>query len=49
MATNVSYTLGTLAYIFVYARIVKMPVLQIFAYRRSDFDFLRKIRRWKSK
>ena len=28
MATNVSYTLGTIAYIFVYSRIVKMPVLR---------------------
>jgi len=49
MATNVSYTLGTLVYIFVYSRIVKMPVLQIFAYRKSDFDFLNKARKWISR
>ena len=49
MATNISYTLGTLVYIFVYSRIVKMPVLQIFAYRKSDFDFLNKARKWISR
>jgi len=46
MATNVSYTLGTLVYIFVYSRIVKMPVLQIFAYRKSDFDCLNRAKKW---
>jgi O-antigen/teichoic acid export membrane protein len=46
MATNVSYTLGTIAYVFVYAKIVKMPVLEIFAFRKSDFDFLKEMRRW---
>jgi O-antigen/teichoic acid export membrane protein len=46
LATNVSYTLGTLAYIFVYAKIVKMPVLEIFAFRKSDFDFLKVMRQW---
>jgi O-antigen/teichoic acid export membrane protein len=48
-ATNVSYTLGTLAYIFVYSRIVKMPVLQIFAFQKSDFAFLNEIRSWMKK
>jgi O-antigen/teichoic acid export membrane protein len=46
LATNVSYTLGTLAYIFVYAKIVKMPVLEIFAFRKSDFDFIKAMRQW---
>lgn len=45
-ATNVSYTLGTLAYIFVYSRMVKMPVLQIFAFQKSDFAFFNDIRGW---
>ncbi|NTV84121.1 MAG: oligosaccharide flippase family protein [Bacteroidales bacterium] len=46
LATNVSYTLGTLAYIFVYSRIVKMPVLKIFAFQKSDFEFLKEMRKW---
>jgi O-antigen/teichoic acid export membrane protein len=49
MATNASYTLGTFAYIFVYSRIVKMPVLEIFAFRKSDFDFLKEFRKWISR
>ena len=47
MATNVSYSLGTLAYIVVYSRIVKMPVREIFAFHTSDFAFLKQMRKWK--
>ncbi len=46
MATNVSYTLGTLAYIIVYSRIVHMPVRKIFAFKKSDFMFLKEMRKW---
>jgi O-antigen/teichoic acid export membrane protein len=46
MATNVSYTLGTLAYIFVYSRIVHMPVLKIFEFQKNDFKFLKEMRKW---
>jgi O-antigen/teichoic acid export membrane protein len=46
MATNVSYTLGTLAYLIVYSKIVHMPVGRIFKFRRSDFDFLTEFRKW---
>jgi O-antigen/teichoic acid export membrane protein len=46
MATNASYTLGTIAYLFIYSKIVKMPVMEIFAFRKSDFDFLKEFRRW---
>jgi O-antigen/teichoic acid export membrane protein len=49
LATNVSYTLGTLAYIFVYSRIVKMPVLQIFAFQKSDFAFIKEMKKWISR
>jgi O-antigen/teichoic acid export membrane protein len=45
-ATNVSYTLGTIAYIFVYSKIVKMPVMKIFSFQKSDFAFLNEIRTW---
>ncbi len=49
LATNVSYTLGTIAYIFVYSRIVHMPVLKIFEFQKSDFAFLKEIRKWISR
>jgi O-antigen/teichoic acid export membrane protein len=40
MATNVSYTFLTLTGLFVYARVVKMPVWDIIRFRKSDFDFV---------
>ena len=40
MATNVSYTFLTLTGIFVYARVVKMPVWDIVRFRKNDFDFV---------
>jgi O-antigen/teichoic acid export membrane protein len=40
LATNVSYTWASVIYLFVYARIVKMPVKEIFRYQRSDFEFI---------
>lgn len=46
MATNVSYSLGTIAYIIVYSRIVKMPVREIFNFQKSDFAFLKELRKW---
>jgi O-antigen/teichoic acid export membrane protein len=46
MATNASYTLGTLAYILVYSRIVRMPLNKIFAFRKSDFTFIKELKRW---
>lgn len=49
LATNVSYTLGTIAYIFVYSRIVHMPVLRIFKFQKSDFMFLKEMRKWVSR
>lgn len=49
MATNVSYTLGSLAYIVVYSKIVHMPVLKIFEFQKSDFMFLKELRKWISR
>lgn len=49
MATNVSYTLGSLAYIVVYSKIVHMPVLKIFEFQKSDFMFLKEMRKWISR
>jgi O-antigen/teichoic acid export membrane protein len=45
-ATNVSYTLGTIAYIIVYSKIVKMPLYKIFEFRKSDFTFIKEFRKW---
>jgi O-antigen/teichoic acid export membrane protein len=46
MATNASYSLGTLAYVFVYSKIVKMPVAEIFRYRKNDFAFIKEMKKW---
>ncbi len=45
-ATNISYTLGTIAYIFIYSKIVHMPVSRIVRFERSDFMFLKEFRKW---
>ncbi len=43
-ATNASYALGCLIFLFVYSWKVKMSVIEIFSYRKSDFYFLRNIK-----
>jgi O-antigen/teichoic acid export membrane protein len=43
-ATNVSYAVGSIIFLIVYAKMVKMPVQEIFRYRKSDFYFFRNIR-----
>jgi Na+-driven multidrug efflux pump len=43
-ATNISYAIGSIAYLFVYSRITGMPVSEIFRYRKSDLYFFRDIR-----
>ncbi len=39
MATNVSYVLGAIAFLIVYARVVDMPLKEIVCFRSSDFEF----------
>jgi len=43
MATNVSYTAGSIGYMIAYSRIVKTPLLKILAFKRSDFTQLRQV------
>jgi O-antigen/teichoic acid export membrane protein len=43
-ATNVSYAVGSIIFLIVYAKMVKMPVQEIFRYRKSDFYFFRNIK-----
>ncbi len=40
MATNVSYIIGALVFLWVYARIVGMPIAKIFAFSSKDFEFI---------
>ncbi|MFH1161139.1 MAG: hypothetical protein V1733_09350 [bacterium] len=35
---------GSIAFLFVYSRITRMPVVQLFTFRRSDFYFFRDIK-----
>jgi O-antigen/teichoic acid export membrane protein len=44
MATNVSYILGTIAMIIVFSVDTKTSLIEMFKYRKSDFDFLKKIK-----
>ena len=49
-ATNISYGFGCIIFLFAYSWKVKMPVMEIFRYRKSDFYFFRNIRnRFKGK
>jgi O-antigen/teichoic acid export membrane protein len=43
-ATNVSYAAGSISFILIYAKQVKMPLSAIFRFRRSDFYFMRDLR-----
>lgn len=43
-ATNVSYGIGSIAFVFAFSRITRISIAQIFTYRRSDFYFFRDIK-----
>ncbi len=40
MATNISYIIGTIASIIVFARITKMSIVKILGYKKDDFNFV---------
>ena len=40
-ATNISYGIGSIAFLLVYSRLIKMPVTEILRIRKSDFYFIR--------
>lgn len=40
MATNISYTIGTVMLVFVYCKIMKIKIIEVFRYKRTDFDFV---------
>ncbi|MEI7898236.1 MAG: polysaccharide biosynthesis C-terminal domain-containing protein [bacterium] len=44
-STNFSYAAGSIIFVIVYSRMVKMPLREIFRYRASDFYFFRDIRK----
>lgn len=43
-ATNVSYAVGSITFLIIYSKMVKMPILEIFRFRKSDFYFFRNIK-----
>lgn len=43
-STNVSYAVGSIIFLFIYSRMVRMPLNEIFRLRASDFHFLRDIK-----
>ncbi len=44
-ATNASYTFGCIIFLFAYSWKVRMPVIEIFRYQRSDFYFFTNIKK----
>jgi len=44
-ATNISYGIGSVAFIIVYSRLIGMPLTEILRVRKSDFYFLRDFRK----
>ncbi|MBK9358133.1 MAG: polysaccharide biosynthesis C-terminal domain-containing protein [Bacteroidales bacterium] len=44
MATNISYTLGSVIYLFAYSRITGMKVIEILNFSRDDWGFLARVR-----
>jgi Na+-driven multidrug efflux pump len=43
MATNVSYTLGAIGMLILFSVKMHIPFGEVVLYKRSDFDFLKKI------
>ncbi|MCX6283651.1 MAG: polysaccharide biosynthesis C-terminal domain-containing protein [Bacteroidetes bacterium] len=43
-STNISYSLGSVAFLIVYSKKIKMPVSEILTFRKSDFLFFRDIK-----
>lgn len=48
-STNISYILGSIAFLILFSKKVKMPLSEILTYRKSDFLFFRDIRRMRRK
>lgn len=44
MATNISYTIGSVTYLFAYSRISGMPMKAILKFEREDWGFISRIR-----
>ena len=44
-ATNVSYAVGSIIFVILYSRLLKVPMSDILKYRKSDFYFIRDIRK----
>jgi O-antigen/teichoic acid export membrane protein len=45
MATNISYTIGAILLIVVYCKYMKVSVLELVKFKRTDFDFIVSIRK----
>ena len=45
-ATNISYGLGSIAFVIVYSRLIKIPLTEILRVRKSDFYFIRDIKKY---
>ncbi|HOI86313.1 MAG TPA: flippase [Lentimicrobium sp.] len=43
VATNVSYTLASVIYLFVFSRISRMPLKELFRFRKEDWNFVQRL------
>ena len=43
IASTISYIVAVIIYVFIYAKVVEIPVRSLFLYRKSDFDFISKL------
>ncbi|MEI7490621.1 MAG: polysaccharide biosynthesis C-terminal domain-containing protein [Bacteroidota bacterium] len=48
-STNISYTLGSIAFLIIYSRKIRMPVSEILVFKKSDFFFIRDFRHLRRK
>lgn len=44
MATNISYTIGSVSYLIAYSRISGMPIKEILRFSKEDWGFIKRIR-----
>ena len=45
IASTISYIVAVIIYVFIYAKVVEIPVSSLFLYRKSDFDFISKLQK----
>lgn len=45
LASTISYIVAVIIYVIIYAKVVDVPLVSLFTYQRSDFDFVSKLQK----